>query len=75
MKDTEYVYKEQADSYDSQAREYNSYTHDVIFGVSFEYVKASEKLLDIGIGTGLASINFSRLGLRVFGLDSSQEML
>jgi predicted TPR repeat methyltransferase len=43
--------------------------------VSFEYVKASEKLLDIGIGTGLASINFSRLGLQVFGLDSSQEML
>ncbi len=70
-----YVYKELAGSYDRQVREYNSYAHDVIFGMSFEYVKAHEKLLDIGIGTGLASINFSKLGLKVFGLDSSQEML
>ena len=51
------------------------YGHDVLFGMSFEFVKADEKLLDIGIGTGLASIKFSRLGLKVFGLDSSQEML
>jgi predicted TPR repeat methyltransferase len=43
--------------------------------MSFEFVKAQEKLLDIGIGTGLASIKFSQLGLRVFGLDSSEDML
>ncbi|MGD9162689.1 MAG: class I SAM-dependent methyltransferase, partial [Desulfobacteraceae bacterium] len=73
--DTEYSYREDAGSYDRQVREYDSYTHDVIFGMSFEFVKASERLLDIGIGTGLASIKFSRLGLDVFGLDSSQEML
>jgi len=35
----------------------------------------SEKLLDIGIGTGLASIHFSDVGLWVYGLDVSQEML
>jgi ubiquinone/menaquinone biosynthesis C-methylase UbiE len=73
--ETEYVYKELAGSYDRQVREYNSYAHDVIFGMSFEYVKTSEKLIDIGIGTGLASIKFARLGLKVYGLDSSQEML
>ena len=73
--ETGYVYKELAGSYDRQVREYNSYVHDVLFGMSFEFVKASEKLLDIGIGTGLASIKFSKLGLKVFGLDSSQEML
>lgn len=75
ISETEYVYRELAGSYDRQVREYNSYAHDVLFGMSCEFVKASEKLLDIGIGTGLASINFSRLGLKVFGLDSSQEML
>jgi predicted TPR repeat methyltransferase len=69
------VYKELASNYDEQVREYDSYGHDVLFGMSFEFVKAEEKLLDIGIGTGLASIKFSRLGLKVFGLDSSQEML
>ena len=75
IEETEYVYKELAGSYDCKVREYNSYAHDVIFGMSFEYVKKSEKLLDIGIGTGLASIKFSKLGLKVYGLDSSQEML
>jgi ubiquinone/menaquinone biosynthesis C-methylase UbiE len=69
------VYKELASNYDNQVKEYDSFAHDVLFGMSFEYVKADEKLLDIGIGTGLASIQFSQIGLKVFGLDSSQEML
>lgn len=68
-------YKEYASDYDKQVKEYDSYGHDVLFGMSFEFVKEDEKLLDIGIGTGLASIKFSQLGLKVFGLDSSQEML
>ena len=75
IEETEYVYKELAGSYDHQVREYNSFAHDVIFGMSFEYVKTSEKLLDIGIGTGLASIKFAKLGLEIYGIDSSQEML
>jgi len=67
--------KEIANNYDNQVREYDSFGHDVLFGMSFEFVKEKDKLLDIGIGTGLASIKFSRLGLKVFGLDSSEEML
>lgn len=68
-------YRELASNYDNQVKEYDSYGHNVLFGMSFEYVKSDEKLLDIGIGTGLASIHFSRCGLKVYGLDSSQEML
>ncbi len=49
-------YKELASNYDKQVREYNSYGHDVLFGMGFEFVREDEKLLDIGIGTGLASI-------------------
>jgi predicted TPR repeat methyltransferase len=64
-----------ASNYDSQVKEYDSYGHDVLFGMSFEFVKKDENILDIGIGTGLASIKFSHLGLKVYGLDSSQEML
>jgi predicted TPR repeat methyltransferase len=71
----EYDYKEDARNYDKQVKEYDSYTHDAMFGMSYEYVKSNEKLLDLGIGTGLASINFSKVGLKVYGLDNSDEML
>jgi len=41
--------------------------------MGFEFVGAGEKLLDIGIGTGLASMHFSEIGLKVYGLDNSQK--
>lgn len=69
------VYEELASQYDKEVKAYNSYVYDVIFGMSFEFVRADEKLLDIGIGTGLASIQFAEVGLKVYGLDTSQEML
>lgn len=68
-------YKEFAGDYDRQVREYDSYGHDVLFGMCFEFVQAGEKLLDIGIGTGLSSEHFAALGLQVYGLDTSEEML
>ncbi|MBN1292609.1 MAG: class I SAM-dependent methyltransferase [Candidatus Latescibacteria bacterium] len=68
-------HNEEAKIYDSQVKEYDSYGHDVIFGMCFEFVKSNEKLLDLGIGTGLASINFSKIGLKIYGIDASQEML
>lgn len=71
----EYSYNENANQYDKQVKEYDSYGHNVIFGMSYEYVKPAEKLLDLGIGTGLASIQFSKSGLKVYGVDSSAEML
>lgn len=69
------AHNEEAKNYDSQVKEYDSYGHDVIFGMCFEFVKSNEKLLDLGIGTGLASINFSKIGLKIYGIDASQEML
>ncbi len=69
------VYSELASKYDKEVKAYSSFGHEVIFGMSFEFVSAEEKLLDIGIGTGLASIHFSEVGLKVYGLDDSQEML
>ena len=69
------VYEELASQYDGEVKAYDSYGHDVIFGMSFEFVSADEKLLDIGVGTGLASMQFAEVGLKVYGLDTSQEML
>lgn len=69
------THNEEAKIYDSQVKEYDSYGHDVLFGMCFEFVKPKEKLLDLGIGTGLASINFAKTGLKIYGIDASSEML
>lgn len=69
------AHDEEAAQYDQQVRDYRSHVHDVLFGLAFEHVKSHETLLDIGIGTGLASWPFAKMGLDVFGLDGSVEML
>jgi predicted TPR repeat methyltransferase len=69
------AHDQEAAHYDQQVSEYNSYVHDVLFGMSFEYVNPHDCLLDIGIGTGLASQGFAKVGLEVYGCDGSTEML
>lgn len=71
----ETVYHERACSYDQEAREYGCFGHEVLFGMCFEYIRKGQRLLDLGIGTGLASQNFAKLGLQVHGIDISDEML
>ena len=77
MKNVERIsaHDKEAAQYDQQVREYDCYAHDVLFGMCFEYVNPHECLLDLGIGTGLASLPFAKLGLEVFGCDGSAEML
>ncbi len=75
IKDTISVHDQGAAQYDKQTHDYNSYGHDVLFGMSFEYVKPRDCLLDLGIGTGLASRSFAKLGLNVYGCDGSAKML
>ena len=69
------VHDEYASIYDSKVREYDSHTHEVLFGMCYEYIKPGDSLLDLGIGTGLSSVLFAKAGLDVTGLDESQEML
>ncbi len=72
---SEYDYKNIANQYDEKVYEYESYAHDIIFGMACQYVKRGELLLDLGIGTGLSSIQFSKIGLKIYGVDNSEEML
>ncbi len=74
-KDTISTHDKEAAQYDQQVREYEYYGHDILFGMSFEFIKAHERLLDIGIGTGLASLPFAKAGLEIYGFDGSTEML
>jgi len=64
-----------AQEYDSLSKKHNWYSPEILFGLSFEFAKSGEKLLDIGIGTGQSSLPFKRIGLHINGLDGSEEML
>ena len=70
-----YSYDEIAQNYDEEVKAYDSFAHEAIFGMSYEFISTNDSLLDIGIGTGLASENFAKAGLRISGLDNSKEML
>ena len=69
------THDEQASEYDQQVCEYKWFGHDLTFGMSFEYVNPHDRLLDIGIGTGLSSLPFAKVGLEIFGIDGSMKML
>lgn len=64
-----------AGEYDSLVEQYHSHTHDVLFGMCYEYLNPGEALLDVGIGTGLSSLQFASAGLEIFGMDASESML
>ncbi len=64
-----------AETYDREAEECNWRGPEIAFGLSYEFIKPGECVLDIGIGTGLGSALFHKSGLRVFGMDKSVEML
>ena len=64
-----------AHDYDQQIKAYDCYLAEVVFGLCYEEINEGERLLDIGIGTGLSSKLFKKAGLYILGLDSSREML
>jgi predicted TPR repeat methyltransferase len=68
-------HNEYASTYDEKVKEYNSYVHQVLFGMCYEYIKPGNSLLDLGIGTGLSSMLFAKAGMNITGLDESSEML
>lgn len=69
------VHDQEAILYDKQVHRYTNYAHDALFGMSFEYVNNVDRMLDLGIGTGLASRSFAKMGVEVHGCDGSEEML
>ncbi len=67
--------KQSAVEYDAQAKKTNWFGPEVVFGLTYEFVKQGDSMLDLGIGSGLSSILFYKAGLRVYGLDGSKEIL
>lgn len=60
--------------YDLQARVHYWYP-EAFFGLVYEYLHPGDRLLDAGIGTGLASQTFAKAGVQVYGFDGDPEML
>ena len=68
-------YEEFAEEYDSLSKKHEWYSPEILFGLLFEFVKKNESILDLGIGTGQSAIPFHKIGMDIFGLDSSEKML
>ncbi len=69
------VHEQYAVDYDRLANEDGYVLPQVLFGLCYEYLHPGQRLLDIGIGTGLSSQPFAGAGMAVYGLDGSAEML
>jgi len=67
--------KEFVKKYDDAIKQQKWYGAEILFGMVYEYLKINDKILDIGIGTGLSAKAFHKAGLEIYGLDYSQEML
>ncbi len=67
--------KEFVERYDHAVKKQKWYGAEILFGMIYEYLRADDKILDIGIGTGLSATAFYRAGLEIYGLDYSEEML
>ena len=67
--------KEFVEQYDEAIKRQKWYGAEILFGMIYEYLRADDKILDIGIGTGLSATAFYRAGLEIHGLDYSDEML
>ena len=48
---------------------------EIIFNLLKPFINKGELLLDLGIGTGCASVIFNNAGLKIFGIDGSVEMI
>nr|WP_319394687.1 class I SAM-dependent methyltransferase [uncultured Desulfobacter sp.] len=62
-------------NYDQNAEKVNWLDPAIVFGMAYRFVHPSERLLDVGIGTGLSSQLFHKAGLEVHGIDFSPKML
>lgn len=72
---TDSLHDAYAADYDSQVRAYGCYLAEVLLGLSFEFIRPGERILDVGTGSGLAAELFARAGLQVEGMDFSGAML
>jgi len=70
-----YDYKNVAADYDDLLKQYEWRAPELIYDYLSKYILSNTKLLDIGVGTGISSQRFHQMGVELFGLDNSPDML
>ena len=63
------------ETYDEEAEATEWLGPQLAFSLASEFIRPGQSILDIGIGTSLCSIPFRKAGLKVYGMDISQQML
>ncbi len=66
---------EHAANYDQKTKRANWLGPEILLGLTFRHIRQGDKILDLGIGTGLIAELFHKAGLQVYGMDFSSEML
>lgn len=61
--------------YDRLAAQHEWYSPDLLFGLTYPLIPDNGIMIDLGIGTGLSSTPFKRVGYNIIGIDQSNEML
>jgi predicted TPR repeat methyltransferase len=64
-----------APDYDDAVQNHGWNSPGIIHGILSEHLMSGQRVLDVGIGTGLSAIPFHEAGLEVHGIDGSGEML
>jgi len=63
------------EGYDQEAEATGWFGPEVSFGLLYKFLKSGQRILDIGIGTGLSSKLYHNAGLKIYGMDISDKML
>jgi predicted TPR repeat methyltransferase len=58
--------------YEEEARRAGWHSHEVLFGLVYEYLTPGQKIIDIGIGTGMSAVLFRKAGIEISGIDYSR---
>jgi malonyl-CoA O-methyltransferase len=64
-----------AAQYDDLVEKFEAYNADLLFGLCFDFISSGDRLLALGIGTGLCAAPFQKFGLKISGADISREMM
>lgn len=72
---SDYDYSNIASEYDELLKQYQWQAPELLFDYLSKDMQKGERLLDIGVGTGISSQRFHPMGVELYGIDNSTSLL